>query len=476
MTELRSMRHLKPVAATLLSLTAALAGSASLAQTTPAPSAAAAAAAASAPAAAASSPAVNRPVVEQRQLKPGDYIAVIVNTDIVAASEVLQRTERMREEARQRGQTVTNELLHKQAVDSLVDERVVVTYARENGPRVDEPELDRVVGNVATQNKLTMPELRQRLAAEGIDFKRFRENLRDQMLSERVREREVQGRIRITDGDIDKYLDERQAAMQGRAQLNIAQILVPVPEGSNPAVVAERKARAEAALARIKAGEDFAKVAREVSEDANKNRGGEIGLRAADKLPDVFVDAVKDLKDGEVRSEPLRSEAGFHVLKLVERQSGKASINVVVQTHARHILLRPSEQLSPEQATRRLVEFKRAIESKRATFEQLARANSEDGSAQEGGDLGWVSPGGFVPEFEQAMDTLPINGISDPVPSRFGIHLIQVMERRDVVLDMKQLREQARNALRERKYEDAYNDWMKEMRARAFIETREWLD
>ena len=466
MTELRSMRQLKPVAATLLILTAALAGSASLAQTAPA--------AAAKPAAAASAPA--RPAVEQRQLKPGDYIAAVVNTDIVAASEVVQRTERMREEARQRGQTVTNELLHKQALDSLIDERVVVTYARENGPRVDEPELDRVVGNVATQNKLTMPELRQRLAAEGIDFKRFRENLRDQMLSERVREREVQGRIRITDGDIDKYLGERQAALQGRAQLNIAQILVPVPEGAGPVVVSERKARAEAALARIVAGEDFAKVAREVSEDANRNRGGEIGLRAADKLPDVFVDAVKDLKPGETRPELLRSEAGYHVLKLIDRQTGKASINVVVQTHARHILLRPSEQLSPEQATRRLVEFKRAIESKRATFEQLARANSEDGSASEGGDLGWVSPGGFVPEFEQAMDALPLQGISDPVPSRFGIHLIQVLERRDVVLDTKQLREQARTALRERKYEDAYNDWMKEMRARAFIETREWLD
>lgn len=470
MTELRSMRHLKPVAATLLSLTAALAGSASLAQTRPA----APAPAASAASAAAATP--NRPVVEQRQLKPGDYIAAIVNTDIVAASEVIQRTERMREEARQRGQNVTNELLHKQALDSLIDERVVVTYARENGPRVDEPELDRVVANVATQNKLTMPELRQRLAAEGIDFKRFRENLRDQMLSERVREREVQGRIRITDGDIDKYLDERQAALQGRAQLNVAQILVPVPEGAGPVVLAERKARAESALARVKAGEDFAKVAREVSEDANKNRGGEIGLRAADKLPDVFVDAVKDLQPGEVRPELLRSEAGFHVMKLIERQTGKASINVVVQTRARHILLRPSEQLTPEQATRRLVEFKRAIESGRATFEQLARANSEDGSAQEGGDLGWVSPGGFVPEFEQAMDALPLKGISDPVPSRFGIHLIQVMERRDVVLDNKQLREQARNALRERKYDDAYNDWMKEMRARAFIETREWLD
>jgi len=462
------MRHLKPVAATLLSLTAALAGSASSAQTRPAAPAPAASAAAAAP---------SRPVVEQRQLKPGDYIAAIVNTDIVAASEVIQRTERMREEARQRGQNVTNELLHKQALDSLIDERVVVTYARENGPRVDEPELDRVVANVATQNKLTMPELRQRLAAEGIDFKRFRENLRDQMLSERVREREVQGRIRITDGDIDKYLDERQASLQkGSLQLNVAQILVPVPEGAGPTVVAERKARAEAALARIQGGEDFAKVAREVSEDANKERGGEIGLRGADKLPDVFVEAVKDLKNGQTRPELLRSEAGFHVLKLVERQTGKASINVVVQTHARHILLRPSEQLSPEQATRRLVEFKRAIEAKRATFEMLARANSEDGSAQEGGDLGWVSPGGFVPEFEQAMDALPLMGISDPVPSRFGIHLIQVLERRDVVLDNKQLREQARNALRERKYEEAYNDWMKELRARAFIETREWLD
>lgn len=449
-------------------LSAALAGSVSVAQTRPA------AAAPAAPAASAAAP--SRLPVEQRQLKPGDYIAAIVNSDIVAASEVVQRTDRARDEARRRNENVTQELLHKQALDSLIDERVIITYARENGPRIDEPELDRVVQNVATQNKLTMPELRQRLAADGIDFKRFRDNLRDQMLSERVREREVQGRIRITDGDIDKYLEERQAALQGRAQVNIAQILVPVAEDATPAVVAERRARAEAALERIKAGEDFAKVAKEVSEDANKARGGEIGLRSADKLPDVFVEAIRDLKSGEVRPQLLRSGAGFHVIKLIERQNGKASINVVVQTHARHILLRPSEQLSPEQATRRMVEFKRLIESGRATFEQLARANSEDGSAQEGGDLGWVSPGGFVPEFEEAMDALPVKGISNPVPSRFGIHLIQVMERRDVVLDNKQLRDQARNALRERKYDEAYSDWMKDLRARAFIETREWLD
>ncbi|UXH78093.1 peptidylprolyl isomerase [Roseateles amylovorans] len=478
------MRNFKQVAAATLVLSA-MAGTASWAQDSQPPAAAPTAVAqvttpAAAPAAAASATtsttAASRPPLEPRTLKPGDYIAAVVNSDIVAASEVVQRTERMRDEARRRGDTPTNELLHKQALDSLIDERVLVTYARENGPRVDEPELDRVVANVATQNKLSMDELKKRLAADGIDFRRFRENLRDQMLSERVREREVQGRIRVTDGEIDKYLDERQAALQDRAQLNIAQILVPVPEDAAPALVAERRARAEAALERVKAGEDFAKVAREVSEDANKARGGEIGLRAGDKLPDVFVEAVRDLKEGEVRQVLLRSGAGFHVLKLIERQSGKASINTVVQTRARHILLRPSEQLSPEQATRRLTEFKRAIESGRATFEQLARANSEDGSAQEGGDLGWVSPGSFVPEFEEAMDALPLKGISNPVPSRFGVHLIQVMERRDVVLDTKQLRDQARQALRERKYDEAYGDWMKDLRARAFVETREWLD
>lgn len=413
--------------------------------------------------------------VSNPNLKPGDYIAAVVNTDVVAASEVISRTERLREEARRRGETPDIEALRKQALDALIEDRVLVTHARENGPRVDEPELDRVVANVATQNKLSMEELRKRLAADGMDFKRFRENLRDQMLSERVREREVQGRIRITDGEIDKYLEERQTALRDRAQINVAQILVSVPEGVETAVEQERRAHAQAALDRILAGEDFAKVAREVSEDANKARGGEIGLRSGDKLPDVFVEAVRQLKDGEVRATLLRSSAGYHVLKLIERKSS-GSINTVVQTRARHILLRPNEQLSPELAARRLQEFKRAIADGKAKFEDLAKANSEDGSAEQGGDLGWVSPGGFVPEFEQAMDALPLNGISDPVPSRFGVHLIQVLERRDVVLETKQLREQARQALRERKYDEAYGDWMKELRARAFVETREWLD
>lgn len=407
------------------------------------------------------------------KLQPGDHIAAVVNQDLVAASEVSQRYERLRDEARRKGGPVDAEALRKEALESLIEERVIVTYARENSSRVDEPELDRVVANVAAQNKLNLEELRERLKAEGMDYRRFRENLRDQIMTERVREREVLGRIRVTDGEIEKYLDEKRQQVAASGMLNLAQILVSVPEKASEAVVAERRARAEAALARVKAGEDFVKVAREISEDGNKERGGEIGLRAADRLPDLFVNALRELKGGEVLPTLVRSGAGFHVLKVLQRPGADAA-NIVTQTHARHVLLRPSPQLTAEVAARRLLEFKRAIESGSTTFEAVARENSEDGSAPAGGDLGWVSPGAFVPEFEDAMNGLPTGGISGPVVSRFGLHLIQVLERRDVEVDPKQLREQARAALREQKYGQAYQDWTKDLRARAYVELREW--
>lgn len=410
------------------------------------------------------------------QLQPGDYIAAVVNQDVVAASEVIQRTERLREEARRRGdQMPDTAALRKQAMEMLIEDRVLVTNARESGAKVEDSELDRVVGNVAAQNKLTQEQLRERLKAEGMDYRRFRENLRDQLLMERVREREVQGRIKISDGEIDKYLDERREKALANGQLNIAQILVTVPEGASPAVVAERRALAEKALARVRGGEDFARVAKEVSEDNNKARGGEVGLRPADRLPDIFVNAVREVAAGQVAPALLRSDAGFHVLKVLERKAA-AALNEITQTHARHVLLRPSAQLPAEIAGRRLAEFKRNIEAGRTSFEKVARDNSEDGSAAEGGDLGWVSPGGFVPEFEEAMNELPVMGISGPVMSRFGVHLIQVLERRTIELEPKALREQARAALREQKYEEVYRDWVRDLRARAFVEMREWLD
>ncbi|RTL24951.1 MAG: molecular chaperone SurA [Burkholderiales bacterium] len=409
-------------------------------------------------------------------LQPGDYIAAVVNQDVVAASEVVQRTEQLRQKARQQGEVMPETAgLRKQALEALIEDRVLVTYARETGARIDEAELDRVVANVAAQNKLTLEQLRERLKLDGTDYKSFRENLRDQMMTERVREREVQGRIRVSDAEIDAWIEKKRAALEQGGQINLAQVLVSVPEGAPQSLVDERRAIAQAALVRVQGGEDFAKVAREVSEDGNKARGGQIGLRPADRLPDIFVEAVKGLKTGDVVPQLLRSGAGFHVLKVVERQ-GAASLTQSQQTHARHILLRPSAQLTAEVAARRMNEYKRQIESGQATFEALARANSEDGSAEAGGDLGWMGAGGFVPEFEEAMNALPLGGISPPVMSRFGLHLIQVLERRTVEIEPKQLREQARSALREQKYDEAYQDWVKDLRAKAFVEVREWLD
>lgn len=403
--------------------------------------------------------------------RSADYIVAVVNNELVTQVEIDQRMARMRDQAQgNRSPAPTAAQLRRDALESLIEERVLVTYARDSGARVDESELDRAVANIASANKMSPDTLRERLRAEGIDYARFRANLKDQLLSERVREREVQGRIRVTDAEIDALIAQEQAKQASRVEMNLAQILVTVPEGASDAVVAERRARAEAALARIQAGEAFDKVAREVSEDANRAQGGEIGRKPVERLPDLFVQAVSGLSEGGVTPAPIRSGAGFHLLKVLARSGGSF---MVTQTRARHILLRPSAQLSTQAARRRLVEFREQIQAGRARFEDLARVNSEDSSAEAGGDLGWVSPGSFVPEFEAAMNQLGTGGLSDPVESRFGLHLIQVTDRRDIPVEPRQLREQATNVLREGKYEAAYNEWMSELRSRAYIEMRE---
>ena len=402
----------------------------------------------------------------------GDYIVVVVNQELVTAGEVQQRIGRARDEAeRNRSTLPPPTALRQQVLDSLIDERVLVTNAREMSNRIDDVELDRAVGNVAVQNQLTLAQLKDRLKKEGIAFAKFRDNVRDQMMVERVREREVINRIRVSDAEIDALLLQKRQEAGANAEFDIAQILVTMPEGASIAVASERRQRALAALARVRGGEDFAAVARELSEDANRAQGGRIGLRAADRLPDLFVKAVQPLKPGDVAPEPVRSGAGFHILKLVEKK--EAGPFTVQQARVRHILLRPSAELTVEAATRRLAQFKREIQSGSRTFEQLARANSEDGSAAQGGDLGWTSPGAFVPEFEEAVAALPIGGMSDPVTTRFGLHLIQLLERRQTELDVRQQREQARNILKEQKFEGAYADWLRDLRGRAYIELRD---
>jgi peptidyl-prolyl cis-trans isomerase SurA len=401
----------------------------------------------------------------------GDWIAAVVNSDAVTAAEIDRRVERAQADAARSGARLPPEAeLRQQAFDALIDERVIVTTARDNGMRVDEPDIDRAVQTIAAQNQLTVDVLRQRLAAEGIDYGRFRANLRDQILLERMREREVYQRIRVSDEDVERGLAERRAQALAEAPVNVAQILVTVPENAAPDLLAERRARAESALARVRGGEDFAAVARALSEDGNRAAGGVIGLRPPNRLPDVFADAVRTLKVGEVTPALVRSSAGFHVLKLLERQD---AADKVTQTRSRHILLRPSAATSAQTIERRMADYKARIEAGTLAFDEAARQFSEDGSAAQGGDLGWMSPGMLVPEFEQAMNALPINGVSAPVTSRFGVHLIQVLERREVPIDPKQLREQVRNLLREQRFEQAYLDWTKELRSRAYVELRE---
>ena len=402
----------------------------------------------------------------------GDFIVAVVNSDLVTAAEVEQRIGLLRAAAAARGGAAppATAQMHQQALNSLIEERVIITYAREAGVKVDDSDLDRAVQAVASANKLSLQQLRSRLAAEGIDYAGFRATLRDQIITERVREREVGQRIRVQEIEIDEFLAQRNAVSSRGSEINVAQILITVPEGSSDAVVAERRARAEAALARVQQGEDFATVAREVSEDGNRAAGGEIGLRPTARVPDLFVEQVSTLQPGQVLPTVVRSGAGFHVLKLIERRD-VGGVRVT-QTRPRHILLRPSAQVSLAVAERQLADLRARIDQG-ASFEALAREYSQDGSAAQGGDLGWVMPGSLVPEFEQAMNSLPVGGVSQPVVSRFGVHLIQVVERRETTLDAKQVREQARNALREQKFEQAYLDWIRELRARAYVEMRD---
>jgi peptidyl-prolyl cis-trans isomerase SurA len=402
--------------------------------------------------------------------RSADYIIAVVNQELVTQGELAQRVNRLRQEAARANQPLPPDgQLAREALDDLIDERVLLTFARENGPKVDDAELDRAVGIVAQQNQLTVPQLRERLQREGVDYARFRGNVRDQLLVERVREREVQSRLRISDSEVTEFLE--QARRTREAELNIAQLLVAVPEGASEAVIAERRQRAEQALARARAGEPFEALVRELSDGGNKEGGGALGLRPIARLPDAFVDSTRDLTSGQVAPQLLRTGAGFHVLKLVERRQD--AMDRVTQTRARHILVRPTPQQPAAQVARRLAEFKQQIDRGTATFEALARQHSEDGSAAQGGDLGWVAPGVFVPEFQQAMDRLPVGGLSDPVPSRFGVHLIQVVDRREATLEPAQVREMARAQLREQRYEQTLNDWLRELRGRAYIELRE---
>lgn len=433
----------------------------------PLPAAAPAAAAVSAP------PAASTPAAVDTSPRAADFIVAVVNSEPVTNSEVRARASRLeRQLARQGGAQPSREEVLKAALDQLIAERTQLQLARESGIRVDDAQVDLAEQDLARQNGVDVAELRRQATAEGVPPAQLREDLRRQLILSRLREREVEARIPITEREIDDFLREQAASSSAQTvQLNLAQVLVSVPESATTAQVDALRAKAERLRQRAAAGADFAALAKEASDAPDAaTTGGAFGLRPAERYPSLFTEAVRALSTGGV-SEVVRSGAGFHVLKVLERQ--QESVLTVTQQRARHILLRPNPRLSEAAARQRLEEFKRRIEAGQADFAALARENSQDGSAEAGGDLGWSSPGMYVPEFERVLSSLSPGQIAPPFVSRFGVHLVQLLARREAPLSPREQRELARAALRERKLEESYLRWAQDVRGRAFVEMRE---
>jgi peptidyl-prolyl cis-trans isomerase SurA len=406
--------------------------------------------------------------------RAADFIVAVVNSEPITNNEVRYRMIRFAKQMQQQGQPLppANEFA-REVLERLISEKAQLQLAQENGVRVEDGTVDLAEQGVARQNQVSLAELRRRMVADGMTVAQFREDLRNQLILTRLRERELESKVKVTDLEVDQFIREQQGSHDLSAvELNLAHILVAVPDNASVSQVATLQARAQRVLERARAGEDFATLAREFSDapDAKAN-GGLVGMRTADRYPPLFVQAVETLPVGGI-SDVVRSGAGFHVIKVVEKkQSGLAGISVM-QTHARHILLRPTPQLTESAAIAKIEELRKRIEGG-ADFAQLAREFSQDASGPNGGDLGWSSPGMYVPEFEEAMNSLAPRQVSQPLVSRFGVHLIQVLERRQAKLSEREQREVARNALREKKLEEAYVQWAQEVRGRAYVEMRE---
>lgn len=406
-----------------------------------------------------------------------DAIAAVVNTDVITQQEVAKRIG----DVVQRMKAQNIELppmaeLQKQLLERMILERAEVQLAKENGLSVDDVMLDRAISRIAEQNKLSMADFQKQLAQDKIPYPAFREEIRQEMLLQRLREREVDNKIQISESEVDNYIAADASNKQNAQELDLAQILVRVPENATAEQIAQRAKRAEEAMQQIKSGGNFAAVAAAFSDASDALTGGDMGWRAQDRLPSLYVEAVANLAPGQV-SAILKSANGFHIVKLVNKRAAAAASKdtaaaPVQQTHVRHILIKVTPTVSAAEARRKLLDLKERLDNNAAKFEDLAKQYSNDLSASKGGDLGWVYPGDTVPEFERAMDALKPGQISEPIESPFGYHLIQVVERKANDVSKERQRLAARMAIRERKTEEATNDWLRQLRDRTYVEYR----
>jgi peptidyl-prolyl cis-trans isomerase SurA len=423
-----------------------------------------------------------------------DGVVAVVNTGVVTRKEIDDRIASLQKQGSTGGKKLPEgEELRKQVLENLILEKIQIQEADQTGLAVSNKDLNKIIEDIAVRNKLSLADFRQAIIKTGISFERYSELLREDVLKSRLREREVDSQIKISDAEIDNFIVEQMqrrgtdtgaARASGPEEIAVAQIFIPVEEGAGPSAQADARKKAESILKEARGDADFMQLGAQANKENSKIKFQDLGYRTQDRLPQIFTETVRNLGTGQVASSVVRSPAGFHVLKVMDRRSSGSGVRaasnanpldttpqnmMVTQTLARHILIRQRQGLQDADVERRLLGYRDQIRAKTADFDSLAKKFSEDGSAQNGGVLGWMGPGDLVPPFEIAMNRLQIGEVSDPVKTEFGWHLIQVMERREAQLTVEKQREFARAAIRERKFEQAYQDWLRQLRDTATV-------
>lgn len=404
-----------------------------------------------------------------------DSIQVVVNDEVITRNEVAGRMVQVTQNMKARNAQMPDPAtMERQVLEAMIVERAQLQLAKEMGVKVDDRTLDATIGRIAEGQKMSVQDMRNQMEKEGMRFSQFREDIRNEIMMQRLREHEVDSKIQVSEAEIDTYMAAAKAAAADRIEVDIAQILVRVPENASPEQIAARAARAEEVMRQLRTGADFARMASTYSDAPDALKGGEIGWRDADRLPPQFSTELRKIGPGQV-TPILKTNVGFHILKLAGKRSlsGETDKTVVEQTHARHILIKVTPTMTEGEVKRKLLELKEKMDNNAGTFEDLARLHSQDGSASKGGDLGWLLPGDTVPEFENAMAELKPGQVSDVVQSQFGFHLIQVIERKSEDMTTQKERNVARQVLHDRKMQEGMEDWMRQVRDRAYVEFRE---
>lgn len=414
-------------------------------------------------------PANPAPAHRSSQPQTLDRIVAVVNDGVITQNQLNARVRSATMQLhRQKVQLPPPEIVRQQVLDQMITERAQVQTAKEAGIQVDDSDLEQALVRVAANQKMTPQQMRQTVEKDGIAWPDFREEIRSQMMIARVREREVDARVNVSPGEVDNFL-ANQSATGGSEEVHLAHIIIRIPEGASPETLNKLRLKAVSIDEQAKAGKDFAQLAATYSESNDAMQGGDLGYRPLDSLPQVMSSAIANLKPGQV-SDVVRSPSGFHIVKLIGRKGGSA-LPQIQQTHARHILIKVTEVTSEPEARQKINQVHSRLKNGE-DFAALAKLYSQDGSAQKGGDLGWLYPGDTVPAFDQAMNALKIGEISNPVQSQFGFHIIQVLERRTTDVSQERQRQRATMALRQRKLEEANQEWIRQVRDRAYVEIR----